>query len=361
MRFFLVALLLIATSASAENLNDIPLYGGFPKTPSTIRADQRFIEKAVQAAGSKEAALDKAITRGWQHLRSGQTIRAIQRFNQAYLLDSESADVYWGLGAAVSQSGQYDESLRLFNRAYVLAPKDVRLVADIGLARTRFALGKSSKPAAQTKRLEAALLWFDVAERIDPGYPTLYANRAITLTFLNRYQEAWKNIAKAEALDQYSVDRSLIEQLSKAYPRPENTSGERHAKSSAQTIKEPNVPQYKLQPRVREVAKTSGPRPAPVTPLPPVPDSAPGAASASADTLPAPDFVKAEVVPGPPALESVVLAPGDEESQDEAQQPSPRRLHVIGGKPIRTRGSDKRDCLSLPTNDEIIRCVYPPK
>ena len=31
MRFILVALLLVTASVSAENLNDLPLYGGFPK------------------------------------------------------------------------------------------------------------------------------------------------------------------------------------------------------------------------------------------------------------------------------------------------------------------------------------------
>ena len=343
MRFLLVALLLVTVSVSAENLNDLPLYGGFPKTPAMIQADQDFVEKAVQAAGSRGAALDNEIMRGWQHLRSGKTTQAIRRFNQAYLLEPNSADVYWGLGAVLSQTGQYDDSLRMFNRAYTLAPKNVRLVADIGLARTRYALGYSTSQAVQTKRLESALLWFDVAERVDPTYPMIYANRAITLTFLERYPEAWQNVEKAEALDQFSVDRSLIERLSKVHPRPQRAA----ATQAASARKAPYVPEKRLKPRVRVEART-----APVAPKPPV---APQASSTPAGEVAPVGRSGAEVMPGPTAIRFVPVTTVQSGTQDKSK----RRLHVIGGKPVNARGPDKRDCLSLPTNEQIMRCVYP--
>ena len=314
-----------------------------------IQADQDFVEKAIQVAGSKEEALDNEIMRGWQYLRSGKTTQAIRRFNQAYLLEPASPDVYWGLGAVLSQTGQYDDSLRMFNRAYTLAPKNVRLVADIGLARTRYALGHSANQAVQIKRLESALLWFDVAERVDPSYPMIYANRAITLTFLERYPEAWQNIERAEALDQFSVDRSLIERLSKVHPRSKRTTAIQTAQAQA-ARNEPYVPVQKLKPRVRVEART-----APATPSTPQPPVAPQAASIPTGEVVPLESSSAEVIPGPTAIEFVPVTTVQAGSQDGA----PRRLHVIGGKPINARGPDKRDCLSLPTNEQIMRCVYP--
>ncbi|MEA5097471.1 MAG: tetratricopeptide repeat protein [Burkholderiaceae bacterium] len=219
MRFLSLALSLICVIASAQNINEQPLYGGRSKSPEMIKTDQRLIEAAVKAAGSKEAAAKQAITRGWQYLNQGNTGMAIKRFNQAYLLTPNSAYVYWGLGAASVQQGKFDEGIKLFNRAYALDPKNVRLVADIGMARTRYALS-ASDPGLRAKRLQASLLWLDAAEKLDPSYPLTHANRAIAFYHLGQYAKAWTYIGKAEAIDRNSVDRALLNDLSRKYPRP---------------------------------------------------------------------------------------------------------------------------------------------
>lgn len=321
MRFLLVALLFAANVVHAQDVSKLPLYGGFPKTPEMQQADQQLIREMLQTAGTKEDAVELAVRQGWQHLQRGESASAIQRFNQAYLIDAKNANVYWGLGVAVSQQGDFEESLRLFNQAYLLAPRNVRLVADIGLARTRYALKKSDTIGVRMKRLEAALLWFDSAERIDASYPLIYANRAITLTLLSRYKEAWENVDKAESLRKGSVDSNLLAMLNNEAPR-------RVASADGKT----EIKQAVYTPHINPALKTEK--------------------KEDSKTPAQPLIYKEEkkiAYTGVKGETKAALVTSSEST----------RLKIMGSQAAGREDKDKRDCLKLKSNSEIIRCVYP--
>ena len=314
MRLFLAALLMVCAAAGAQ-----PREGHVsPGDPLILRpaegGDARLAESAARQAGSKEAAANHEVARGWRQLKQGDTEVAIQSFNQAYLLNPNHAEVYWGLGVAMTEQAQYAIAARLFQRALTLAPDNPRLLADVGLAHTRAAIGASTDPIEQAKHLQGALPWFDAAEKLDPSYAAVYANRAVTLYLLERLGESWANIDRAEALDPSSVDPKLVADLSAKMPRP-------------------------------------------------------GAMSASAPTDGA--TVKTEAVTEPPRVQQAELpaavpaeekaAPAKQAAPATAPPPAPRSLHVISAEPPSGAGPDKRHCLELPTNEAIMRCVYPRK
>ena len=95
MRYLLIALLLTITTASAQNVNDKPAPDSKPQTPgaaapapaatapanATQQAggiDQKFIDAAIKAAGSKEAAARIEITRGWKQLKQGDVEKIVE-------------------------------------------------------------------------------------------------------------------------------------------------------------------------------------------------------------------------------------------------------------------------------------------
>ncbi|MBR1246239.1 tetratricopeptide repeat protein [Bradyrhizobium sp. AUGA SZCCT0169] len=79
-----------------------PFFGFEAKTDAQRDEDDKFVKALVQAAGTKEKALDEVVKRGWRALGSGKYPEAALRFNQAYLVAPEQSVVYHGL-AAIAQ------------------------------------------------------------------------------------------------------------------------------------------------------------------------------------------------------------------------------------------------------------------
>ena len=404
MRYLLAALLLTCSAVSAQNINEQPLFGEKQyRSRGLSEADRQFVEAAVRESGSKEAAARLATQRGWKQLKQGDAEVAIQSFNQAYLLDPNNAEIYWGLGVAMTQQERHDIAVRLFARALALDPQNPRLLADIGLAHAYAAAGMTHDPVEQAKRLQGAMPWFDAAEKLDPTYATTFVNRAIALFFLGKYSESWMNVEKAEAIDRTSVDQKLLADLSKKMSRPhsvapviaaDSTVVKTEAVTAQAEVQQSELPT--TEPVVRKIVMPKiphgipdEPAPAPATaaqqePVPtaepalvaepevrkivmpkiphgipdePAPVAAPVQRTAQQESAPAPTVQPSAVVqaePAPtPAMQTVSEPPAE-----VTPAPRSKKLRVISAEPARVKGSDKRHCLNLPTNEAIMRCVY---
>jgi hypothetical protein len=66
-----------------------------------------------------------AATRGWIALRARNLDEAMRRFNQAWLIDPNSGQALWGMGAVQGLAGKTPESLDLFREAEPLMGDDI--------------------------------------------------------------------------------------------------------------------------------------------------------------------------------------------------------------------------------------------
>ena len=387
MRYLLIALLLTMTAASAQTVNgqapssDKPQTQGTPAptsaTPGTTTQsapaiDQKFIDAAVKAVGSKEAAARIEITRGWKHLKQGDLEVAIQSFTHAYVLDPKNVEVYWGLGNAMTQQGKFAAASTYYERAIKIDPQNPKLMADIGLSQIYSAFKSSPDREMQAKLAKDAMQWFDNAEKIDPNRAVIYAHRAIGLYMLGNYSDAWKNVEKAEALDRSSIDPRFLADLTAKQARP--ATGKAPVKSNEPPVKTEAVstpptvqplppkaaddkasaplPTTKLSPAIRDGRGEKISSPAPASPAARTPDAAPTGVAP-------PQAAKPDVQPA--ATPTTKDAAPEETPKDAAAPSQEKPLRVIQDKTLPEIGPDKRKCLDLPTNEEIIRCVYPPK
>ncbi|AII53782.1 hypothetical protein N008_17595 [Hymenobacter sp. APR13] len=95
----------------ADNrINELPRYGGLRKTPEQLAADEQFVAVSLAKYGSPQAAMQAHVNFGWHYLATGHAPTAIKRFNQAWLLDSTAADVYYGFSAYLRQQGQLEQA-----------------------------------------------------------------------------------------------------------------------------------------------------------------------------------------------------------------------------------------------------------
>jgi Tfp pilus assembly protein PilF len=86
----------------AAPIKEQPFFGFTDKTAAQREEDDKFVKALVQAAGTREKALDVVVKRGWRALGSGKYPEAALRFNQAFLVAPEQSVVYHGL-AAIAQ------------------------------------------------------------------------------------------------------------------------------------------------------------------------------------------------------------------------------------------------------------------
>jgi tetratricopeptide (TPR) repeat protein len=95
-----------------DRINERPRYGGLTKTAAHLEADEQFIAQALRKYGTAQAAMQAHVNFGWHYLATDHAPTAIKRFNQAWLLDSTAADVYYGFSAYLQQQGQTEEAER---------------------------------------------------------------------------------------------------------------------------------------------------------------------------------------------------------------------------------------------------------
>jgi tetratricopeptide (TPR) repeat protein len=131
--FFLTALLFTACTAGKkekeiclENINVLPLFGGQQRCPTQLRADTFFLYKCDRIYPDRKTATADMIRRGWNYLHEQKTDTAIIRFNQAWLLDSTHAGIYWGFGTALGVQKKTAEALPFFERSLQLAPDSAK-------------------------------------------------------------------------------------------------------------------------------------------------------------------------------------------------------------------------------------------
>lgn len=107
-----------------EGINLIPMYGHAKKCQAQLDADKKFIEHVLQDYGSLKEGSIKHVWLGWQYLEKNDYETAMKRFNQAWLLDSLNADVYWGFGCLLREQRKIDEAIEMFNRSIDINPEN---------------------------------------------------------------------------------------------------------------------------------------------------------------------------------------------------------------------------------------------
>ena len=118
----LAALTLLGTLAHGQSagvaLNTLPRYGGVQKSKALRKLDQEFISQSLkQYRQDRRAASESSVSEGWSHFYNSDVTTSIKRFNQAWLLDSTNANVYYGFSACLSEQGEAAAAHRYFQLA----------------------------------------------------------------------------------------------------------------------------------------------------------------------------------------------------------------------------------------------------
>lgn len=206
--------LTVALHAAERPWNELPMYG--EKYNPEVEED-------------KEAS--KGVAKlGWQYYYRGDLDTAIKRFNQAWMLNRENVEAFWGFGVILGRRADNEdpernlkESIRFLEIAQKKAPSNARILVD--LAQSHTSLGAfyndSKRPGANDEFNKARAL-FDAAEKLEPEYPLVYADRSILNFYAGDYVRAKEQLDKAKSLG-FTPDPKYVADLEsklKAQPAP---------------------------------------------------------------------------------------------------------------------------------------------
>jgi uncharacterized membrane protein/Flp pilus assembly protein TadD len=192
---FAAVMFLIAGFCSAyaaeRPINELPMYGG--QHNPTVETNKE---------NSKSAAI-----LGWKYYYSGNLDTAIKRFNQAWMLDRENADAFYGFGLIMGQRAIKEEteknlmeSIKFLEKAKALSPQKAKIMVDLAFSHTF--LGNyllSNKKSAQDEFKKARFLFFQ-AEEIEPTYPLIYSNWSVLEFYDGNYFTAKQLLDNAKRL-----------------------------------------------------------------------------------------------------------------------------------------------------------------
>jgi Flp pilus assembly protein TadD len=221
-------LFLISSDARAqkEAADNLPMFGqpDIVRSENLKKADEEFIRNAVAKYGSRQTASNAVAAEGWTLVRAGKQDAALQRFNQAWLLNPKNFQAFWGFGAVLSERGKIAEAIDQLETARELAgdqPQRVALLSDLGTLHSEYAVKMPpDKSLDRARQFVLANSRFTESLEIDPNFAPSWREWAISLYEQARYAEAWAKARRAKELNAEPFPPGFLQKLTEKMPEP---------------------------------------------------------------------------------------------------------------------------------------------
>ncbi len=206
-----------AVPPNSQAKNELPLYGEVPKSVEEKAIDERFIADSIKISGTRDAAYEAIIKRGWEALDQRDLAVAMKRFNQASLLKPKEAGVFWGLAVTTAQQGDFKKSDELFNRGLLIAPNNARMRTDYGFMLVTYAIdlknGNNALSEKQISLLERAEKEYNEALRLDPQSALPYSRLAVLEYYKGNFIAAASLVDESRKRGGEGLDPRFIKDL----------------------------------------------------------------------------------------------------------------------------------------------------
>jgi tetratricopeptide (TPR) repeat protein len=108
-----------------KDINTLPMYGHVKKCKEQLDSDKDFLTQCDKEFKNRKEAAQFHVDKGWEYFYKNQFETAMKRFNQAWLLDSLNADIFWGYGNILGMKN------RDFKQSLVFLEQSLKINANI--------------------------------------------------------------------------------------------------------------------------------------------------------------------------------------------------------------------------------------
>lgn len=163
-----------------------PMYGTAARDSDLVQADERMLQAAIDRGHTREKVFADAIRGGWMAYRAGELGLAMRRFNQAWLLNPENGNVFWGFAVTVeARDGDLERAAGFLARARTLLPDDPDLLVDSGRLMGRMG------------RIDESIDFFTQALALQPDVATADQGLAISYARKGDFRRALRHAERA--------------------------------------------------------------------------------------------------------------------------------------------------------------------
>ena len=185
-------------------IDQAPMYGGMDRNavPELKGADERLISDTTKHYGSRQKASAAFIGNGFAYYQRDDLENAMRRFNQAWLLDPDNPEAYWGFASVLMDRGKHCDAMGMIDRALSLTPPTYQgFYPDAGRIVTLCAASdKTLSAEAKTQLFARSDAFYKEAENAEPNKAYLYSSWATAYYWRDQYAEAWSMVKKSQAL-----------------------------------------------------------------------------------------------------------------------------------------------------------------
>ena len=192
--FLLLFLFMVSYNLSSQSKvdNTKPMYGEAEKDERYKKVDDDFRKDALEKFGSVDNAVNDYVQAAWLLFYRNDLETAMKRFNQAWLLNPEFPDAYFGFAALLEMQGNNAEAVRF----YALGAEK-----DKGNRRTIICYQRIAECKEQLGDLKGALAAILKLKTLNPNDVLVYKKAGYLQMALGSYYLALAEYAKAIELD----------------------------------------------------------------------------------------------------------------------------------------------------------------
>lgn len=199
------------SNIGGTRIDNIPKYGqpNIVRSDQLKKADQDFISEAIDGFGSRKKASEVWWAQGEQLISEGNLDYAMRRYNQAWLLNPNNYQPYWGFARVTLQQRKVDEAIGYLEKAETLINdpyQKVALLSDLGSA---YSIKGKESPSYYDKANKK----FSESTELDPSYGGSWRRWAFSLFEQSDYSGAWVKVKKAQSLNAKPFPDSFISSL----------------------------------------------------------------------------------------------------------------------------------------------------
>jgi len=204
----------------------LPMYGQpkIPRSEAQKAADEAFVRDNTLRFKTRAAASSAFAAQGWTALRAKQLDLAMQRFNQAWLMNPKYYGAFWGFGAVLSERGRLVEAIEQLEAARTLIDDPAQrpaLLADLGALHSEYAvLLPADRQLDRAQHFVLANSRFTESVENDPKFASAWREWAMSLYDQERYSEAWVKAKRVQELRGEPLPAEFLKKLSAKMPEP---------------------------------------------------------------------------------------------------------------------------------------------
>lgn len=200
----------------------LPMYGGQDRRsiPQLKAADDALIGSATKEYGSRASASKRFAAQGFRYYFQDDLPTAMKLFNQAWVLDSDNPNVYWGFASVLNDRQNFCEARKMMERALALGVASAEGLADGGRVNAVCAMvSRSLDQATKATYLKRSHDLYLEALKVSPDNAHVYGSWATASYWMGDYPTAWKYVKKQRALGAKPGDR-FLQLLTEKMPEP---------------------------------------------------------------------------------------------------------------------------------------------